>query len=201
MNVDPQANEPLQVKKYPNRRYYDATRSCHVTLKDLHDLIQGGQDVRVTDSRSGEDITNAVLLQVLLEKDHPKIDFFPSAILHFMIRSNPQSLQNYSEQVFGPFFQMMASSGKQFDIFLRELAARSLGGLSATAPLEWTKMMMGPFSVGRQPSPPPPAGEASEETCGAYDPEAVDPDTVADLRSQLADLNRRLKNLTDNPAH
>ena len=28
----------LEIRKYPNRRFYDATRSRHVTLEDIRDL-------------------------------------------------------------------------------------------------------------------------------------------------------------------
>ena len=71
----------LQIKKYPNRRYYDATRSCHVTLQEVYDLVRDGQDVCVTDSRTGEDITNLNLMQDMLEKDQPKLDVFPSRVI------------------------------------------------------------------------------------------------------------------------
>ena len=61
--------EVIQIKKYPNRRYYDTSNSRHVTLQEMHDLIVSGKDICVTDSRNGDDITNLVLTQILLERD------------------------------------------------------------------------------------------------------------------------------------
>ncbi len=51
----------LEIKKYPNRRFYDVTRSRHVTLNDLHELVQAGNEIVVTDTATGADITNIVL--------------------------------------------------------------------------------------------------------------------------------------------
>ena len=53
--ADP-AGKHLDIRKYPNRRYYDATRSRHLTLPEIRNLIRDGYDVTVTDSRSGADI-------------------------------------------------------------------------------------------------------------------------------------------------
>ena len=50
----------LDIRKYPNRRYYDATHSKHLTLEEIRSLISEGYDIKVTDSKSGADITAQV---------------------------------------------------------------------------------------------------------------------------------------------
>ncbi len=75
----------LEIKKYPNRRYYDATRSRHVTLEEINNLIRDGYEVRVTDSKTGQDITAKVLAQIILELDSPKLGIFPVPLLHRLI--------------------------------------------------------------------------------------------------------------------
>ena len=107
--------EVVQIKKYPNRRYYDATHSRHLTIQEVHGLIASGRDVCVTDSRNGDDITNLVLTQIILEQEEPKLDLFPSSVLHLMIRSNRQVLRSSMERFFGPFLELLSSSQKQFD--------------------------------------------------------------------------------------
>ena len=72
-------NGVFEIKKYPNRRFYDVTRSRHVTLNDLYELVQVGERILVTDSKTGADITNIVLTQIILEHDPPKLDLFPAA--------------------------------------------------------------------------------------------------------------------------
>lgn len=56
----------LEIRKYPNRRYYDVTRSQHLTLEDIRSLVRENYDIRVTDSKSGSDITAKVLAQIIL---------------------------------------------------------------------------------------------------------------------------------------
>ena len=62
--MNPAASTPLPrilLRKYRNRRYYDTTRSLHVSLEDIYQLIVNGHDIQVTDVNSGEDITAKVL--------------------------------------------------------------------------------------------------------------------------------------------
>src|SRR5438093_1779041 len=54
--------EERLIRKYANRRLYDAQDSRHVTLDDLRKLIAGGQRIKVVDDKSGADITRSVLL-------------------------------------------------------------------------------------------------------------------------------------------
>lgn len=187
-------HEVVHIKKYPNRRYYDPSRSCHLTLQDVHDLVVSGKDVSVTDSRTGDDITNVVLAQILLEKDQPKLDIFPTSLFHTMIRSNRQVLRGYSERFLGPFLGMVASSQRQFDSFLRQ----AMGGGFAN-PMEWANGMMKAFH---------PAAETPAET----EPASIDPgrsvdddgsephpegDELGNLRTQLAELTARMEKLGD----
>ncbi len=177
----------LQIKKYPNRRYYDATRSRHITLQEVYDVVREGHHVCVTDSRTGDDITNVVLLQIILDKDQPKLDLFPPTVLHMIIRSQRQALRTTLERVFGPMMEMMASSQKQVDGFLRQTTA---GGLQN--PMDWAGQMMTAFSPhspepqrdDHDPSEPPP-----EEAQGRAD-------EVDELRRQVEAMSRRIEELS-----
>ncbi len=46
------AGKKLEIKKYANRRYYDATHSRHLTLEEIRALILQGFDIRVTDAKT-----------------------------------------------------------------------------------------------------------------------------------------------------
>ena len=91
--VRPFVADVLQIRKYPNRRYYDATRSRHVKLLDIRKAVQAGCSVCVRDSRTGDDITNQVLGQIILHDDGAKLSVIPSEALHHMIRSDAISWQ------------------------------------------------------------------------------------------------------------
>src|SRR5258708_8693320 len=55
------------VKKYGNRRLYDPSDSKYITLEELADKVRQGEDVRVVDAKSGEDLTASTLTQILVE--------------------------------------------------------------------------------------------------------------------------------------
>jgi polyhydroxyalkanoate synthesis repressor PhaR len=56
------------LKKYPNRRLYDMTESRYVTLDHALKLVRRRESLSILDSRTGSDITSAVLLQALAER-------------------------------------------------------------------------------------------------------------------------------------
>ena len=68
-----QQNHTVLIRKYANRRMYNATAGKYVNLQDIADLIRGGAELQVVDARTGEDLTRVVLTQIILEdaKDQP----------------------------------------------------------------------------------------------------------------------------------
>ncbi len=185
-------NDILHIKKYPNRRFYDTTRSCHVTLHDIHDLIQRGNQVRITDSRDGSDITNLILLQILLDKDHLKLDIFPPTILHLMLRSNHQALRSYMEHFFGPYLNMIAASQKQFDGFLQQTA-----GTNLSTPMDWANSMFNAMTG--MPSPPATSPHTDNQPPEPTDPSPDDVEageSLRDLRKEVAELHERIASIT-----
>src|SRR5512140_3229016 len=90
----------LEIKKYPNRRYYDATHSRHLTLDEIRSMIQQGYDLRVIDARTSADITAQLLTQIILELDTPKLDSLPVPLLVRLIRVNDQLVKDFVDQYF-----------------------------------------------------------------------------------------------------
>ena len=82
------SGEPIQIKRYPNRRYYARQSSKYVSLSEIEAMVQSGSTVEITDSQTGEDLTRAVLTQIILERQPEKMALFPSDMLHFIVRSN-----------------------------------------------------------------------------------------------------------------
>jgi polyhydroxyalkanoate synthesis repressor PhaR len=79
---------PIRIKRYPNRRFYASHTSSYLSLADIEELVRSGQDVEIVDSQTGEDLTRAILVQVIAEKHPDKMAMFPSAMLHAMLRAN-----------------------------------------------------------------------------------------------------------------
>jgi polyhydroxyalkanoate synthesis repressor PhaR len=79
------SNERL-IKKYANRRLYDASQSRHITLDDIRALIIKGEKVRVVEDKSGADITRHILLQVIAEQEQFGRPILSTLVLEAIIR-------------------------------------------------------------------------------------------------------------------
>src|ERR1700751_5335666 len=145
MGVQPEPGaKRLEIKKYPNRRYYDATHSRHLTLDEIQTLIQQGYDLRVVDARTKADITAQVLTQIILELDTPKVDSLPVPLLVRLIRMNDQLVKDFIEKYFNQALNSFLGYQQQF-----EEQIRKTHGLPSLFPsfAAWTRAMLQPFSA------------------------------------------------------
>lgn len=75
----------IVVKKYGNRRLYDATNSAYINQDEVALLVQAGYDVRVVDAATGEDLTRLVLTQIIVQHAKEPGSTFPLDILRQMV--------------------------------------------------------------------------------------------------------------------
>ncbi|MEW7007972.1 MULTISPECIES: polyhydroxyalkanoate synthesis repressor PhaR [unclassified Lentilitoribacter] len=61
--------DAIVIKKYANRRLYNTGTSAYVTLEDLAEMVQKGEDFTVNEAKTGEDITHSVLTQIIFEQE------------------------------------------------------------------------------------------------------------------------------------
>src|SRR3954466_4659671 len=81
------------IKKYPNRRLYDTETSSYITLQDVKKLVLEHVDFRVEDAKSKEDLTRAILLQIILEEESAGAPMFSSDMLSQIIRFYGNAMQ------------------------------------------------------------------------------------------------------------
>jgi len=179
----------LEIKKYSNRRYYDATHSRHLTLDEIRNLIQQGYDIQVTDAKTSADITAQVLTQLILELDTPKLDSLPVPLLVRLIRMNDQLVKDFIEK----YFNQALKSFLDYQQNVEEQIRRTHGLPSAFPSMSaWTKAMLEPFASafsGRaSESGPPQAGSEREATAGEDKDLAAQ---VRALRREMAELKRK----------
>ncbi len=156
------------IKKYANRRLYDSTESRHVTLDDIRKMIVSGAKVKVVDDKSGEDLTRAVLLQVIAEQDQFGTPVLSTELLESIIRfyGNPvqEMLTRYMEQ-------SVAALARQQDAMRAEMTKALAGPMAPLADFarqnmeQWSKIqasMMSAFA-GAKPESPPPGQDESKQ--------------------------------------
>jgi polyhydroxyalkanoate synthesis repressor PhaR len=163
----------VTIKKYSNRRLYDTTRSVYVNLEDLAGMIRAGEILRVLDSKTEEDLTRDVLVQVLLELPGV-LEVIPIPLLHRIIRTTGG--QNVSPMVVKQLAGGLDLLEAQLAAFEQQFGWPSF--VREPPPPPW----------GSAPSAPPPEDDADDE---APSPPPADPEMDA-LRQRLADIEARL---------
>src|SRR3954451_14593183 len=97
--------EERVIRKYANRRLYDAADSRHVTLEDIRRMIGSGARVKVVDDPTGEDVTRSILLQIIANQEQFGTPVLSTQLLEAIIRfyGNPvqEMLSQYLEQSVG----------------------------------------------------------------------------------------------------
>ncbi len=89
--------EPRVVKRYANRKLYDTQRSRYVTLDQIAEMIRAGEDVKIVDNNSKEDLTAITLAQIIFEEEK-KASFLPLSALRNIIQNGGLSLQTLATQ-------------------------------------------------------------------------------------------------------
>jgi polyhydroxyalkanoate synthesis repressor PhaR len=179
IQAEPTQPRLLQISKYPNRRFYDKTRSKHLTLEDIHALIREGYEIQVTDSKTGEDITAKVLAHMILELDPPKLQVFPAALLHRLIRANEQLVIDFTRKYFSQAFIAFMDSQKKAERYMRQAMGLESGTPSMA---DWAKLMWGSF------------GPSGREKSILESP-SERPSTSKDTSDQIHDLLHRISQL------
>ncbi len=205
------ADAPITIKKYANRRLYNTATSSYVTLDHLCQMVKDGVEFTVFDAKSGEDITRAVLTQIIVEEEAKGQNLLPIGFLRQLIgyygdnmqqfllpryledmmqafEKNQTDLQRYMNETFGSVFPLgqMEEMGKH-NMALFEKALK----------------MYSPFrdAGGDKPAAPPatpPGGQAKPAAGGvAKDTEAR---KLAELQRKLEELERRFGDWSDKKA-
>src|SRR5215471_9520237 len=89
--------ETRVVKRYANRKLYDTQRSRYVTLEQIADMIRSGEDVKIVDNNSKEDLTAITLTQIIFEEEK-KQSFLPLSALRNIIQSGANNMTQFATQ-------------------------------------------------------------------------------------------------------
>jgi polyhydroxyalkanoate synthesis repressor PhaR len=74
------------IKRYGSRKLYDTEESRYVLLEDIAGWIRQGQEIRVIDSKTAEEVTAQTLTQIISEEGRRGTGALPSDLLHEIIR-------------------------------------------------------------------------------------------------------------------
>jgi polyhydroxyalkanoate synthesis repressor PhaR len=90
--------EAKVIKRYQNRKLYDTHESTYVTLDEIAKMIRAGEDLRVIDNKTKNDITASTLTQLLYESER-KAKTQPSVnLLKAIIKSGDGSFSGFIQE-------------------------------------------------------------------------------------------------------
>lgn len=98
------------IKKYKNRRLYDTQTSQYITLEQLHRYVIDGEAFKVEDSETGSDLTNSILLQIIVEMEASNNPFLSAQILRQIICLAHHPMNHSLKMMMEHLFHLMGQS-------------------------------------------------------------------------------------------
>jgi polyhydroxyalkanoate synthesis repressor PhaR len=197
-------DDPVVIKKYANRRLYNTGTSTYVTLEDLAEMVKKGEEFTVQDAKSGDDITHAVLTQIIFELENKDgQNMLPIPFLRQLISFYGDQMQmvvpSFLEQSMIAFAkeqerfrdQMKSAFGKNpMDVMSMSTPIKALEE-QAKRNIEMFQNAMRMFT----PFPPgAPGDQNGARTASEPEPEG-DRDDLRELRDQIAAMQRKIDNI------
>ena len=159
---------PVVIKKYGNRRLYNTRGSCYVNLDDIAALVRKGEEVRVIDAATGEDLTRVTLTQIITEDAKGSPTGLPLELLRQLIVASDEVRQEF----------LMWYLKSAFDTYQSvQEAVRSRVNEMQSAILTPVETMRRFLATRPSPSPRPPEADAE----------------LTALRQRVAELETLLK--------
>lgn len=82
--------DPRIIKRYANRKLYDTEHSRYVTLDQISEMIRNGDDVKIVDNKTKEDLTTVTLAQIIFEEEKKQRSFLPLGAMRNIIQNGSE---------------------------------------------------------------------------------------------------------------
>lgn len=126
------------IKKYPNRRLYDTEESKYIILEDIRRLVTESKEFIVKDVKTNEDLTRAILLQIIIEQEDDGQPIFSIQALSHIIRFYGDSVQSVAGDYIQESINLFVDQQKK----LQEQLSLAVGNNPLTAMAELTEQNM-----------------------------------------------------------
>ncbi|MEP7221070.1 MAG: polyhydroxyalkanoate synthesis repressor PhaR [Novosphingobium sp.] len=186
MAAKAQDGETVVIKKYANRRLYNTQSSSYITLEHLATMTREGIDFKVVDAKTGADITHQILTQIIMDEEANGEQMLPVSFLRQLISMYGNSMQSllphYLEASMDNFRENHLKLRKALE---ESIVANPLATI-AQRNMEMFKAATAAFMPGGL------GGEAAKSAAPAT---PAGGDDLEALRSQMAEMQRKLDSL------
>ena len=177
---------PIVIRKYSNRRLYDTDRSRYVTLDELEKTVRRGRDVQVVDAKTGEDLTQPTLAQIILESRRAS-RLFPTNLLVQLIRMDDEALADFLGRWLSWALEIYGY-GKQSAQAIAPFNPLATIPFAATNAIARLFTQPPPWSQPAAPPPPPPPA-----TTAAPEPPTPNAGDIEELKQKIAALEAAMR--------
>jgi len=87
------------VKRYGNRKLYDTSESRYVTLDEIGRWVKAGEEVKILENDTGEDLTAVTFAQIILEEERKKTGLLSLPVLRNLIQHGEEAFRNITATV------------------------------------------------------------------------------------------------------
>jgi len=197
-------DDKVVIKKYANRRLYDTRSSAYVTLDDLRQMVQDGVDFIVYDAKTKEDLTRAVLTQIIVEEEGKGQSLLPENFLRQIITCYGDKMRwmlpQYLDSTMSWFQQNQEAMRKQVETsFGRANPLTAIEEVSRhnMAAIEQAMRIFNPFvpPTSRPGGSPDDAPASNEPASTEPAPTPETRDSIDQLRRDLATLQKQMNDL------
>jgi len=95
---DKEISKNRVIKRYTNRKLYDTEESRYVTLEEIAGMVKAGEEVQIVDNRTGKDLTEVTLAQILFEEQKKQTTRMPLGMLKEIIRTSGSSITDFIQR-------------------------------------------------------------------------------------------------------
>src|SRR4026209_1752897 len=186
---------PITIKKYANRRLYNTGTSTYVTLEDLATMVKDGDDFVVFDAKTGEDITRAVLAQIIFEQENKEggQNLLPINFLRQLIRFYGDSMQMLVPRYLEVSLESLTREQEKF----RTQMAQAFGATGFGPPEEQVRRNMEMFEKAFGMFAPFVRKESQAASPDKPDKPAEPSGDIDTMKRQLEEMQKRLDKMTN----
>ena len=141
-------NQPRVIKRYANRKLYDMKESCYITHDEIACLVKSGEDVKIIDNKTKEDLTTLTLTQILFREEKMQRKTLPLHALKGILQSGGDFIQR---QITDPLQNLKDEAGETVRTISHVFRREDEGDVEPIAPIF---------------DPPAPVDEAAEDLDG-----------------------------------
>lgn len=111
------------IKRYANRKLYDTSEKRYVTLDQIAALVRNGEEIKVVDNKSSDDLTSVTLSQILYEQEKKRESGLPKNFLTELVKSST-TLFDYLRKTMSQWLQAAHVSEEAIERHIEDLVKK-----------------------------------------------------------------------------